>query len=155
MSQQPNLIALDALIRIANSQLGVKEQAGNRGPRIAEYLRIVGLGEGYSWCAGFVSWCVEQTTKQTNHVSALKYSAGVLAMWNMNKELRVTEPRAGDIFIMQFSQGKGHTGIIIGVTDTHITTIEGNTNDGGSREGDGVYRRTRPRNTIKGYLRPF
>lgn len=142
-------------VEIAATQVGVRELKGNRGPKVAEYLRIVGLNEGYAWCAGFVCWCVDQVCKQTKTNSPMVYSAGVLAMYNQNKRLQVKEPRVGDIFIMRFGQGKGHTGIVTGVTATQITTIEGNTNDGGSREGDGVYRRTRQRNTILGYLRPY
>lgn len=147
--------AVASLLAIAAKEVGVKEAPGNRGPKVAEYMKAVGLREGFAWCAGFVSWCVQQTTKATGAVSALKYSAGVLVMWNMNPGLRVKDPRPGDIFIMEFSKGTGHTGFVTGVTATEIKTIEGNTNDGGSREGDGVYRRTRKRKTIKGYLRPF
>lgn len=143
------------LVATATTQLGVKETKGNRGPKIKEYLNIVGLGEGYAWCAGFVCWCVAKTAQAANVVVKLQFSAGVLAMWNKNKELRVADPLPGDIFIMKFSNGLGHTGIVTGVTSTEINTIEGNTNDGGSREGDGVYKRKRLRKTIHGYLRPF
>jgi hypothetical protein len=143
------------LVATATTQVGVKETKGNRGPKIKEYLNIVGLGEGYAWCAGFVCWCVAKTSQAANVVVKLQFSAGVLAMWNKNKELRVADPLPGDIFIMKFSNGLGHTGIVTGVTATEINTIEGNTNDGGSREGDGVYKRKRLRKTIHGYLRPF
>lgn len=127
----------------------------NRGPKVREYMGVVGLPDGFAWCAGFVCWCVAQVVSSMKVTTNLKYSAGVLDMWNRNPKLRVTEPQAGDIFIMRFKRGLGHTGIVTGVTATEIHTIEGNTNDGGSREGDGVYRRSRLRRTILGYIRPF
>ena len=146
---------IDLLITNAASQLGLKEQKGNKGPNVAKYLQVGGLGEGYAWCAGFVCWCVEQVNRQTGLKSKLKYSAGVLAMYNQNKPLQVTEPQRGDIFIMAFKNGTGHTGIITGIQGDTIHTIEGNTNDEGAREGDGVYTRKRFKKYMHGYLRPF
>src|SRR4029077_3708369 len=39
------------------------------------------------------------------------------------------------IFIMDFSAGHGHTGIVAEVQGGALTTIDGNANDGGSRKG--------------------
>ncbi|MBA4411141.1 MAG: hypothetical protein C0397_17200 [Odoribacter sp.] len=41
-----------------------------------------------------------------------------------------------------------HVGLITGETKFSYTTIEGNTDDGGSREGDGVYARIRNKRSI-------
>src|ERR1035437_5939071 len=43
---------------IALHEIGVCEDppGSNKGPRVNEYLHSVGLGPGYSWCAGFVYW---------------------------------------------------------------------------------------------------
>ncbi|WP_257667477.1 CHAP domain-containing protein [Parapedobacter tibetensis] len=47
--------------KIYTTEIGVREATGNNdGDRVAEYLRYCGLGEGYSWCAAFVSWCFGQ-----------------------------------------------------------------------------------------------
>lgn len=53
--------------------------------------------------------------------------------------------RAGQVFGIYYSNLKrvGHVGFIEKVDGGTITTIEGNTNGGGSREGDGVYRKIR------------
>jgi hypothetical protein len=48
----------------------------------------------------------------------------------------------GTLFLIRTSGTKGHIGIIEEVRGNQLTTVEGNTNDGGSREGIGVYRRT-------------
>ena len=49
-----------------------------------------------------------------------------------------------------------HTGIVVAYGPTTVTTVEGNTNDNGSPEGDGVYLKTHPRSTdyIVGYGYP-
>ena len=62
---------------------------------------------------------------------------------------------SGDIMIMDHGKGLGHTGIVEKVDKNFIYTIEGNTNDTGSREGIEVDRKRRPivNKMIKGYLR--
>ena len=42
----------------------------------------------------------------------------------------------------QTGGGNGHPGFVANVIGNRLGTIEGNTNDGGSREGIGVFRRT-------------
>jgi hypothetical protein len=54
---------------------------------------------------------------------------------------------------MDFGKGTGHTGIVERVVGTKIHTIEGNTNDEGSREGYEVCRRKREIKTIRGFIR--
>src|SRR5690606_21016289 len=50
-----------AVIQVARAEIGVKEHSGrNDGARVGSYLRYTGLGEGYEWCAAFVSWCFGQ-----------------------------------------------------------------------------------------------
>jgi len=55
---------------------------------------------------------------------------------------------------MAYGGGLGHTGIVEKVNGGFLTTIEGNTNDGGSREGIGVFRRTgrKIKDINKGFL---
>ena len=45
------------------------------------------------------------------------------------------------VFVLSTGGGHGHVGFIESVQGVVLTTIEGNTNDGGSREGVGVFRR--------------
>ncbi len=42
-----------------------------------------------------------------------------------------------------YDSTQGHTGIVTGVYGNSVDTIEGNTNQRGSREGDGVYHKHR------------
>jgi hypothetical protein len=50
---------------------------------------------------------------------------------------------AGYQFIMDYGKGLGHTGIVVSVEGDSFTTIEGNTDAGGSRTGGSVCLRSR------------
>jgi hypothetical protein len=142
-------------LKTAVSQLGVKEipKGSNAGPEVEIYLRSVGLGKGYAWCMAFVYWCVGQSATKTAIKNPLKKTAGVLDQYNSSLQLLVKTPQPGDIFIMDYGKGTGHTGIVEKVVGTTLYTIEGNTNDKGSREGFEVCRRKREIKTIKAFLR--
>lgn len=138
-------------LEIAISQLNVKEIpiGSNWGRDVKKYLASVGINFPASWCMAFVYWCFSQAGKK-----GLFKSGGVLRTWQRtDKKYRVTDPLPGDIFIMDYGRGLGHTGIIEKVEGDLLHTIEGNTNDTGSREGYEVCRRTRKRKQIVGYLR--
>jgi hypothetical protein len=57
--------------------------------------------------------------------------------------------QAGDIVVYDFS----HVGIVIQDKGSRIITVEGNTNGAGSREGDGVYRKDRPKSIARNFIR--
>lgn len=144
------------LIQTATRQVGVREnpKGSNSGAEVNIYLKSVGLHPGNAWCMAFVYWCCAQAATKTNSPNPLKKTAGVLDQWNARPHLRVTTPQPGDVFILDHGGGKGHTGIVESVrTDGTIRTIEGNTNDEGSREGYEVCRRIRKINSCKGFLR--
>lgn len=128
----------------------------NRGPEVDEYVRRVGLSPAgaHPWCAAFVYWCFSEAATAAGSRNPLVKTAGVLDHWRKASDRgipRVTGAAAtsspdlvqpGFIFIMDFGGGVGHTGLVEKVMNGHLVTIEGNTNDGGSREGIGVFRRT-------------
>lgn len=143
-------------LEIAVTQIGVEEAAGhkNTGKDVEKYLASVGLGPGYSWCMAFVYWCHQQACEAMGTKILMFKTGGVLEQWRQRKDkYRALTPQPGDVFIMDFGKGTGHTGIVEKVEDDVIHTIEGNTNDDGSREGYEVCRRTRSRAKILGYLR--
>jgi hypothetical protein len=144
------------LLSIARSQLNVSEdpKGSNRGPQVEKYLASVGLGGGYPWCMAFVYWCVNQACTETKNRNPLKKTGGVLDQWiSTAVDYKTKTPAPGDIFIMRFEHGTGHTGFVERVDGNKVVTIEGNTNDDGSREGYEVARRTRPQSFITGYIR--
>ena len=140
-------------LKVAISQLGQKENplGSNWGKPVQDYLKSVGINFPASWCMAFVYWCFNQTGKPNPMIK----TGGVLNAWNTaDKKYRVVgDPQPGDIFIMNFGKGLGHTGIVEKVDANFVYTIDGNTNDSGSREGIEVCRKQRPRAKIVGYLR--
>lgn len=148
-------------LKVAESQNGIEEKprGSNAGPEVEMYLKSIGLGKGFAWCMAFVYWCVAEQCKATKGINPLLKTGGVLAQWNFCKDKKMILNSSdtilpGDIFIMQHSPTTGHTGFVLKVlSKNEIQTIEGNTNDDGSREGYKVCIRTRKINTIKGFIR--
>ena len=148
-------LSIAALAKAA-TQLGVAESPknSNRGKDIEKYLKAVGLGGGYAWCMAFVYWCVDECAKADCKVNPLTKTGGVMAQWNKTvPERRKSVPQVGDVFIMDFGKGTGHTGFVERIEGNTIYTIEGNTNDEGSREGYEVAQRARPLKSFKGFIR--
>lgn len=142
-------------LQIAISQLGVEEspKGSNAGEAVEKYLKSVGLGKGYAWCMAFAYYCYKSASEKMNVLNPLYKTAGVLKQWNESEEFRSDTPEPGCLFIMDYGKGLGHTGIVEKVlSGGRIQTIEGNTNDDGSREGYEVCRRTRKISSCKGFL---
>lgn len=139
-----------SVVKVAISQLGKKENplGSNWGEPVASYLKSVGINFPASWCMAFVYWCFKETGIPNNAIK----TGGVLAAWNKGLLLRSKVPSEGAVFIMDFGKGLGHTGIVEKFDNNFIYTIEGNTNDTGSREGIEVCRKKRARTAILGYL---
>ncbi|WP_166922451.1 CHAP domain-containing protein [Flavobacterium poyangense] len=142
-------------LEIATAQIGVEEMPrnSNAGPEVEIYLRSVGLDKGHPWCMAFVYWCNQKASQQTNQKNPLKKTAGVLDQYNSRPLLVQKTPQRGDVFIMNFKNGTGHTGFIEKITGNTAFTIEGNTNNSGSREGYKVARRKRDLTNMTGFLR--
>lgn len=66
-------------------------------------------------------------------------------IWQSNG-LKIRLPLPGDVFGIYFnSMGRiAHVGFVHRFGDKFTVTVEGNTNDASSREGDGVYIKRRP-----------
>ena len=110
----------------------------------------------------FVYWCYNQASLESGAPNFLIKTATVLHQWNEQQPIRkivldkvlknpaIIEP--GAVFIMDHGKGAGHTGLVEKIHGSFIDTIEGNTNDEGSREGYEVCRRTRRLTAIKGFI---
>jgi len=150
---------LARVVKLAGDELGVLEvpPGSNHGPRVNEYLRVVGLDAtagSFPWCAAFVYWCFDQASRGLGRVNPVVRTAGVLDHWRRAAQQGVPRLAAADatadpgrvrpgmIFVQDFGAGAGHTGLVESVQGGRLITLEGNTNDDGSREGIGVFRRT-------------
>lgn len=123
--------------------LKVKEEpkGSNRGPWVDKYLAAAGLEPGYPWCAAFVTYLLKQ-------VKAMPKVNGPAAVVNWKrwaeKNGKIVEvPKRGDLFFYVHPNGTGHIGIVLENKGATFRSIEGNTNDDGSREGYEVCRRVR------------
>jgi len=140
---------------VYRAEVGVREATGrNDGPRVAEYLRYCGLGEGYEWCAAFVSWCYGQAgyPEPRNAWAAALFPSG-RTVWRAGEGWLVAggegtaiggqQPRSGDVFGIYGTAKKriGHCGFVDGWDGTWCITVEGNVNNS-------VVRKRRPVRTI-------
>ncbi|MBB6498481.1 C40 family peptidase [Pedobacter cryoconitis] len=131
------------LVQIAEKEIGVREESGNNdGLRVESYLSSVNLKRGQPWCAGFVSWVYAQAgyTRPRSGWTPDLFPSSRLA--------RSALP--GNLLGIYFPELKrmAHVGLIVKQQGDWIISIEGNTNVIGSREGDGVYKKSRHIKTI-------
>lgn len=128
------------------SQIGVRQVGSNTGPQVEAYLAVTGLKGGYPWCAAFVAWVLTQNDVP-NPKSAWSpaWFPHANVVWQSNG-LKIRLPLPGDVFgIYYASMGRiAHVGFVHRYGDRITITVEGNTNDNGSRTGDGVYLKRRP-----------
>lgn len=124
----------------------------NMGPWV-RYFMDGRQGEDFPWCAGFVTYVMRQVAndkgeacpvERTYSCDVLGYTArkaGTLVRGNSGNLSKV---KAGDIFLVRKTPSDWtHTGFVIEANPEHVVTIEGNTNDEGSREGYEVCKRIR------------
>lgn len=154
---------INVLIDVATKEVGTKEAGNNGGPRIREYQAATWLAPGaWPWCAAFQCWIVMEAIIKTvpRHITWDRpQTAGAWDFENWatkqkGKGVQLLKPRSrilrGDILVYMFS----HIGIA-SADEAHgfVATIEGNTNPGGGREGDGVYAKRRDVESVRSHIR--
>lgn len=149
------------LIRVAAGQIGYTEGRYNYTKFSAEMYG--GQYQNQPWCGVFVDWCLQQTNMLSGEPSSVYTPAGAAGYQHVGRWIsRNGNPLPGDIIYFDWggSQTVGltdHVGLVEAVTPDYILTIEGNTsssNAGSQSNGDGVYRRKRPRSVVVGFGRP-
>lgn len=142
----------DTLQKIYRAEIGVRELTGNNdGKRVEEYLAISNLGKGYAWCASFVSWTFAQAGfEEPNTPWSPALFPKNRIIWPQKAHTGMVKPRKGDVFGIWFPRLEriAHAGFVDEWGQAFIITVEGNTNETGSAEGDGVYRKRRPIGSI-------
>ncbi len=125
----------------------------NRGPWVRLYMNGHD-GPEWPWCAGFASFILTQacTTMSlpvpvTPSVSCDSLAASAKQNGRFVAEVELTDRARltpGSLFLnRRTSTDWVHTGVIVDAQPEVFETIEGNTNDDGSREGYEVCRRVR------------
>jgi len=142
-------------VRTYRNYIGVRELTGhNDGKEVEMFLRATGLGEGFAWCAAFVSYCHIE-----NDIAIPQNAPAWSPSWFPQHRL-ISKEKAlpGDVFGIYYINMRriGHVGFMDEAWNNdsgNIITVEGNTNGDGSRDGDGVYRKRRSKKQIKSVSR--
>ena len=124
----------------------------NRGPRVRAYMKG-NDGPEWAWCARFVCFVLGQASRSLgiSQPIATTFSCDTLAarasaegLFLREADVTATNVRPGALFFNRRSPGDwNHVGIVLRVFQNVFLSIEGNTNDGGDREGHEVLRRIR------------
>ncbi len=140
------------IVAIALAELGYHEKASNTalddktansgGNNWTKYARDLaaagyynGNKNGYAWCDVFVDWVFFKAygAKEGQRIQCQTgpLGAGCIysAQYYQQKGRYDRNPKVGDQVFFQTGGQIGHTGIVVEVTDTTITTVEGNSSD--------------------------
>ena len=156
----------EEMARIISATKDVKEQppGSNRGQEVDQYIKISGLDPAgkFPWCQSYVYWVLDQLSKKLGVTNPSPKTAMVKSSWDQapqENKLTIAEARTnpelvrpGMVFVMErgtpWKSGGtlGHTGIILSINpkDKTFTSIEGNTDEKSSGEGNKVGINTRP-----------
>lgn len=131
---------------IALKYIGQTEKPGNSGFNDAEFeekMKAVGFQKSHAWCSYFAELVFKEAYPDNKELDKLFSASAVQTFKNFSNSAYVIGelPSENWLVIWQMQkdgkpQWQGHVGIVAKVID-HETfeSIEGNTNDGGGREG--------------------
>lgn len=138
----------ELIVKYAKADIGNKELKGNSGfvSKIKEArLKLMGWIKGQSWCAYNAEsiWKYAFSEEKPSYVKLLdKYFSGsTVTTWkNFRKsaEFKTSPniPVIGALAIWQDGEtGLGHIGVVTTHDQNRFKSVEGNTNESGSREG--------------------
>lgn len=147
-------VQANAVLRVAQAEIGYEEGARNRNKYGAAY----GV-DNTLWCMQF-AWWVGQQAGAGDLIPKTAFTP-TAARWYRDRGQWSTEPRVGSLVFFNWPDRLDriqHVEIVEAIGANSITTIGGNTGSGpsGSQDdGDGVWRRDRPRDaSIVGYGHP-
>lgn len=148
------------IIDVARSYLDVREVGANNSgfndETFQQRLAIVGWDYGQAWCAYFAELVWREAFSAFDTIIANQlahiFSAGAVRTFENFRavpDYRIIDvPIEGAVAIWRhYKQDKptwmGHAGIVVQPNGDYFSTIEGNTNSAGGRDGQGVIARTR------------
>ena len=172
---------LNNIVDVANEYLSVREvpRNSNLGPQVEEFQRSVGEhAVGGAWCSCFVYYICLQVANSMKLDTKVKKTARAMAHWYYAPDSDLewldvkdaSKVRPGMMFVQianenrlldarrrDIEKASGHIGFVTSTVDEAgwFSSVEGNTNPGGSREGGGVYARRRHiSENIVGFVEP-
>lgn len=153
------------IVECAKKYIGTKEPSGD-DQFIKAYNSWAGTNFNMetAWCAMFVTYCARMSGVPTTVIPNFASCSVSLNTFFKPKgrwHLRTSgyTPKPGDLIYYDWNGDKNpqHVGIVADVSNTKVTTIEGNTsNPAGKTQYDGVYSKTvsLTSSTILGYVEP-
>lgn len=148
----------------AQACVGIREVGHNKGKYIELIQKTIGGAEREPYCMAGVQTWIAYVEQKLGIKSPIYASEHCMTVWrNTPTKQRVkTSPLLAAIIIWnREGSDRGHTGIIIeSKYRQSFSAIEANTDGDGSREGDGIYVKSRSwyRNgslKVMGFLKPF
>lgn len=149
------------VVDVAKTQVGIHEgPVNNHGEGIAKFWTATNYQEGYAdkqpYCAACMCWCIRETGIFDEKERPKTAAAFGFENWadNLSKKTQITRKptrvKRGQLVIFAFS----HIGIATSDSDFrgNFETIEANTGASGSRDGDGVYEKTRNLNVVRSVI---
>lgn len=164
------------IVKVAESFVGQQEIKGNEGfknPKFQKLMESVGWVRSHAWCAYFGELCWTLSIKDDQDTLKLiekLFSGSAIRTLQKFEDAgfqRSSKPIAGSIAIWQtrkngIKMSTGHVGVVVSSDEKTFTTIEGNTNAGGGREGEVVAKKVRPFNwdvysglELQGFIHPI
>ena len=130
------------VIDLALHEVGYHEQGNNFTKYAADLDAIPGFynggKNGYAWCDVFVDWCFVKCYGVVGAKELLcqpDNSAGAGCLYSVNYfknkgQFFRSGPQTGDQIFFSYKAGEvSHTGLVVEVTATTVTTVEGNSSD--------------------------
>lgn len=149
--KEPPSSNAERVLAIAKTQIGIRETSRNHGDGIAKYWTATNYPDGYNnrepYCAACMSWCIKEANIFNEKERPKTAVAFGFENWSDNLPTKTkiirnpSKVKRGQLVIFAFS----HIGIATSNSDecNRFNTIEANTGATGSRDGDGVYEKTR------------
>jgi hypothetical protein len=149
------------IVETAYKYEGQKEIGKNTGFENAIFeqkMQAVGFDSGESWCSLFAElvWCEAYGQLDSTIIYKLQklFSESATKTWlnfKHSKDFKIKskqDAQPGDLAIWQkvnkgVKDWRGHVGVVTRVAQLFFLSMEGNTNEEGSREGQGVYEKKR------------
>ncbi len=166
--------AIGLLLAIAETDVGKREESRNRAPWIAKLWTATSYPDGMKnrepYCAAGMCWVLREWIEQLAAKGELKKTLGMTRAeaerwrckdarafgwrdWAVKRGVLMIPdtgtPEPGDFVVYDFS----HIGLVEDADPTRIGTSEYNTNKDGSREGDGCWRKVRPKSLAQCFIR--
>lgn len=150
---------VEKIIAKASAEIGYREKRSgghfNNDTRFADEVPGLEWADFQPWCATFVSWVAMKS--RVPDLYPRTASCDTAGLWFKARKRWSEFPAIGAQVFYGSPKDLNHTGIVIDFDDDNITTVEGNTNNTGSREGNGVYKKVRARRDdfVVGYGYPL